>query len=96
MLRQIALVTLLAATVISTPLPVQTYGSQGCGKAQTPGYHGTARTVLSGGRRRKFTTQVPLGYKPGTSHPLILDFGEWNYFMYKEHELINLAVRTIA
>jgi hypothetical protein len=76
MLGFITSVTLLAASVVATPIPVYEPPCQGCGKTQTPGYDSTPRTIESGGYTRSFTIQVPSDYDSHGSHPLILDFGK--------------------
>lgn len=76
MLSRTALVTLLAASVAATPIPPSTFQCQGCGKAQTPGYDNTPRTIESEGRTRSFKIQVPENYNAHSSYPVIFDFGK--------------------
>lgn len=79
MLSRTALITLLATLVAASPIPPhtsQTSQCQGCGKAQTPGYDNTPRTIESGGLTRSFKIQVPENYNEHSSHPLIIDFGK--------------------
>jgi hypothetical protein len=76
MLGFITSVTLLAASVVASPIPIYEPPCQGCGKAQTPGYDSTPQTIVSGGYTRSFTVQVPSDYDAHGSHPLILDFGK--------------------
>jgi hypothetical protein len=76
MLGFITSITLLAGSVVASPIPFYEPPCQGCGKAQTPGYDDTPRTIVSGGYTRSFTVQVPSDYDAHGSHPLILDFGK--------------------
>jgi hypothetical protein len=76
MLSRTTVIALLTASVAASPIPPTTSQCQGCGKAQTPGYDDTPRTIESGGRTRSFKIQVPENYNAHTSHPLIIDFGK--------------------
>ena len=100
MLSRTALVTLLAASVAASPIPPhtsQTSQCQGCGKAQTPGYDNTPRTIESGGLTRSFKIHVPENYNEHSSYPLIIDFGKScvgrRHISHMRHQLIVFTVR---
>lgn len=98
MLGRNIFVPLLAASVAASPIPQHTSQCQGCGKAQTPGYDNTPRTIESGGLTRSFKIQVPENYNGHSSYPLIIDFGKSCagrcHFSHLRHQLIVSTVRV--